>query len=127
MNYKQFIYKPGKKNGLKDFDPDFGGEIGDEKAREMLRENAGRIAEYQDLLMAHETNGLLVIFQAMDGAGKDATIKNVMSCLDPQGCEMKMYKAPGEKEVKKDLYDSAANEPTRPLFRHRAVDNNSKI
>jgi PPK2 family polyphosphate:nucleotide phosphotransferase len=64
--------------------------------------------------MAHETNGLLVIFQAMDGAGKDAMIKNVMSRLDPQGCEMKMFKAPTEKEVKHDyLWRAAQSVPAR--------------
>jgi len=108
MNYQQFIYKPGKKIGLKDFDSDFAADFSKEKAQKMLKGNAERIAKYQDLLMAHETNGLLVIFQAMDGAGKDAMIKNVMSRLDPQGCEMKMFKAPTEKEVKHDYLRRAA-------------------
>ena len=108
MNYQQFIYKPGKKNRLKDFDSDFAVDFSKEKAQKMLKGNAERIAKYQDLLMAHETNGLLVIFQAMDGAGKDAMIKNVMSRLDPQGCEMKMFKAPTEKEVKHDYLRRAA-------------------
>lgn len=114
MNYKQFIYKQGVKNGLKNFDPDFAHDFDREKMRKMLDENAKRIAEYQDLLMAHETNGLLVIFQAMDGAGKDAMIKNVMSRLDPQGCEMKMFQAPTEKEVKHDyLWRAAQAIPAR--------------
>ena len=108
MNYQQFIYKPGKKIGLKDFDSDFAADFSKEKAQKMLKGNAERIAKYQDLLMAHETNGLLVIFQAMDGAGKDAMIKNVMSRLDPQGCEMKMFKGPTEKEVKHDYLRRAA-------------------
>ena len=114
VNYKQFIYTPGKKNSLKDFDSDFAVDFDNEKSQEMLNENAERIAKYQDLLMAHETNGLLVIFQAMDGAGKDAMIKNVMSRLDPQGCEMKMFKAPTEKEVKHDfLWRAAQSVPAR--------------
>lgn len=82
MNYKQFIYKPGVKNSFKDFDPDYAADFEREKMEAVLKENAERIAKYQDLLMAHETNGLLVIFQAMDGAGKDALIKNVVSHLD---------------------------------------------
>lgn len=114
MNYKQFIYKPGKKTSLKDFDSDFAAGFDDEKSREMLNENVERIAKYQDLLMAHETNGLLVIFQAMDGAGKDAMIKNVMARLDPQGCEMKMFQAPTEKEIKHDyLWRAAQSVPAR--------------
>lgn len=114
MNDKHFIYKRGGKNKLKDFDPDYAADFDEEKAKKMLDENAERIAKSQDLLMAHETNGLLVIFQAMDGAGKDAMIKNVMACLDPQGCEMKMFQAPTEKEVKHDyLWRAAQAVPAR--------------
>jgi PPK2 family polyphosphate:nucleotide phosphotransferase len=114
MNYKQFIYKPGEKNRLEDFGARFAADFGAEESQAALNENVERIAKYQDLLMAHETNGLLVIFQAMDGAGKDAMIKNVMSRLDPQGCEMKMFQAPTEKEVKHDyLWRAAQAIPAR--------------
>ncbi len=109
MNHEQFIYQPNEKQGLADFDPDFTDGFGSEReAQEKMQQDAAEMAKYQDILMAHETNGLLVIFQAMDGAGKDATIKNVMSALDPQGCEMKMFKAPSEEEVKHDYLRRAA-------------------
>ncbi len=109
VNHNQFIYQPDKKAQLTDFDPNFTADFNDEQqARASMDKDAADIAKYQDILMAHETNGLLVIFQAMDGAGKDATIKNVMSNLDPQGCEMKMFKAPTEKEVKHDYLQRAA-------------------
>ncbi len=76
MNHNQFIYQPDKKARLADFNPNFTADSGDEqKARARLERDASEIAKYQDILMAHETNGLLIIFQAMDGAGKDATIK----------------------------------------------------
>lgn len=115
MDHKQFIYQPDKKARLADFDPDFTADSGDEKdARARLEKDALEIVKYQDILMAHETNGLLVIFQAMDGAGKDAAVKNVMSALDPQGCEMKMFKAPSEKELKHDyLWRAAQSVPAR--------------
>lgn len=115
MNYEQFIYKPGKKTRLKNFDPDFTADFGDEQvARASMQKDASEIAKFQDILMAHETNGLLVIFQAMDGAGKDATIKNVMANLDPQGCEVKMFKEQTEKEVKHDyLHRAACSVPAR--------------
>lgn len=109
MNHRQFIYNADKGVRLRDFDPDFAaGFDTEEQARGKVEKNALEIAKYQDILMAHEQNGLLVIFQAMDGAGKDATIKNVMSALDPQGCEMKMFKAPTEREVKHDYLQRAA-------------------
>ena len=100
---------------LADFDPNFTADFNDEQqARVSMEKDTADIADYQDMLMAHETNGLLIIFQAMDGGGKDATIKNVMSNLDPQGCEMKMFKAPSEKEVKHDyLWRAAQSVPAR--------------
>jgi len=115
MNHKQFIYNPDKETRLADFDPNFTADFnGEKEAQERMQKDALEMAKYQDILMAHETNGLLIIFQAMDGAGKDATIKNVMSALDPQGCEMKMFKAPSEKEVKHDyLWRAAQSVPAR--------------
>jgi PPK2 family polyphosphate:nucleotide phosphotransferase len=115
MDHKQFIYNPGKSVRLADFDPNFTADFdSEEEARASVREDAERMAKYQDILMAHETNGLLIVFQAMDGAGKDATIKHVMNNLYPQGCEMKMFKAPSEKEVKHDyLWRAAQSVPAR--------------
>jgi PPK2 family polyphosphate:nucleotide phosphotransferase len=109
IDYKQFIYNAEKKTRLKDFDTNFTADFTDEQqAQASMQKDAAEIAKYQDILMAHEKHGLLVIFQAMDGAGKDATIKNVMSNLDPQGCEIKMFKAPTDKEVKHDFLRRAA-------------------
>jgi PPK2 family polyphosphate:nucleotide phosphotransferase len=115
MKHENFIYKPAGKSRLKDHDPDFTADVESEaEAQEKLRATAEEMAKYQDYLMAHETNGLIVIFQAMDGAGKDAAIKNVMSSLDPQGCEMKMFKAQTKKEMKHDyLWLAAQNVPAR--------------
>jgi len=97
----QFIYRPGK--GLAGYDPKFTGGLTEEReARASLDEYAAAIAKYQDMLMAHATYGLLVIFQGMDGAGKDAAVKHVMSSVDPQGCEVKMFKEATEKEVRHD-------------------------
>jgi PPK2 family polyphosphate:nucleotide phosphotransferase len=103
MDTSRFIYRPEEGGALADFDPKFTGGFSDEgEARELMTQAAADIARYQDILMAHGTHGLLVIFQAMDGAGKDATIKHVMSAADPQGCEVKMFKEATEKEVKHD-------------------------
>ncbi len=115
MNHKQFIYNPDKSVQLADFDPNFTADFDTEEAAQTsMCEDADQMAKYQDILMAHETNGLLIIFQAMDGAGKDATIKHVMNSLDPQGCEMKMFKAPTEKELRHDyLWRAAQSVPAR--------------
>jgi PPK2 family polyphosphate:nucleotide phosphotransferase len=101
MDTAQFIYRQGA--GLAGYDPKFTGEFTrEEDARAWLAEAAEGIAKYQDILMAHGDYGLVVILQAMDGAGKDATIKHVMSSADPQGCEVKMFKEATEKEVRHD-------------------------
>ena len=101
MDTAQFVYRRGA--GLAAFDPKFTGGFADEgAARSSLAEAAAGIAKYQDILMAHGDYGLLVLLQAMDGAGKDATIKHVMSSADPQGCEVKMFKTMTEKEVRHD-------------------------
>jgi len=103
MDTDSFIYRPGGGASLADFDTKCtGGFAGEEEARAWTEEAARDIAKYQDILMAHGDYGLLVILQAMDGAGKDATIKHVMSAADPQGCEVKMFKEATEKEVRHD-------------------------
>ena len=86
--------KPGKKFRLKDHDPAWAGdkERAQEGAQGIRRENALRgltaLAEAQDLLYASDTYSILLIFQAMDAAGKDSTIKHVMSGVNPQGCQV---------------------------------------
>jgi PPK2 family polyphosphate:nucleotide phosphotransferase len=103
MDTDRFIYRAGEGASLADFDPKYtGGFAREEDARGWTEGAARDIAKYQDILMAHGDCGLLVILQAMDGAGKDATIKHVMSSADPQGCEVKMFKEATEKEVRHD-------------------------
>jgi PPK2 family polyphosphate:nucleotide phosphotransferase len=102
MKFSQFK-APAKKFSFKNFDPAYTGNFkSEEDARESIEKDAADLARYQDILMAHETYGLVVIFQGMDSAGKDSIIKHVMSPLDPQGCETKMFKSPTEKERRHD-------------------------
>ena len=102
MKHSQFI-APHAKFSFKNFDPDFTGDFKSEaEAQDIIGKNAADLAKYQDILMAHETYGLLLIFQGMDAAGKDSAIKHILSNLDPQGCETKMFKSPSEKERRHD-------------------------
>ena len=95
MNHNHFIVPPDKKIRLADYDPGFTAEFEDkEDALTQLREDVLRMAEYQDVLYAQDTYALLIIFQAMDAAGKDGAIKHVMSGVDPQGCQVFSFKAP---------------------------------
>lgn len=68
-------------------------------ARELLDEGTRRIADLQDKLYAQNTYAILMIFQALDAAGKDGTIKHVMSGINPQGCHVVSFKAPSSEEL----------------------------
>ncbi len=96
----------GRKFRLKDIDPaDTGGlqsEFKDE-ARALLQESVGWLSEEQDMLYAQDKWAVLLIFQAMDAAGKDGTIKHVMSGVNPQGCHVTSFKAPTTTEMDHDF------------------------
>jgi PPK2 family polyphosphate:nucleotide phosphotransferase len=115
LKHHYFIAPPGKRVRLKDYDPAFTGEFQSEREAEaQMREDCGTLAALQDKLLAQGTHALLLIFQAMDGAGKDGTIKHVMSSVDPQGCTVTNFKRPGEKELKHDyLWRFARELPER--------------
>src|SRR5215216_559386 len=96
-----FCITNGKKFRLKDVDPgdtlDFGS---DEKpqAQEALAAGVEVLGELQEKLWAQDRWAVLIIFQAMDAAGKDGAIKHVMSGVNPQGCEVTSFKAPSAEE-----------------------------
>jgi PPK2 family polyphosphate:nucleotide phosphotransferase len=96
----------GDKFALKDFDPgDTNGLNKDFKddAQALLTEGIERLAELQDRLYAQDRWSLLLVFQAMDAAGKDGTIKHVMSGVNPQGCQVYSFKAPTPEELDHDF------------------------
>lgn len=70
-----------------------------ERAQELLDKSLAELAETQELLYADDRYSLLIIFQAMDAAGKDGTIKHVMSGVNPQGCQVFSFKRPSEEEL----------------------------
>jgi len=93
-----FIVTPGKKVSLKKLRADWTAGVKKERAREHLAEGIQKLALRQDMLYAQDRYGVLVIFQAMDAAGKDGTIKHVMSGVNPQGCQVWSFKAPSGEE-----------------------------
>ena len=96
----------GKRFGLRDVDPDdthgLKSEFKDE-AKVLLQQGVQMLAEMQDKLYAQDRWSLLLVFQAMDAAGKDGTIKHVMSGVNPQGCEVASFKAPSSEELDHDF------------------------
>lgn len=98
-----FSVRPGSKPSLKKLDTAFtGGFTSEDEAHKKIDADCGELARLQDMLMAQESHGLLVILQAMDGSGKDGTIKHVASGLDPQGCTAHNFSKPSELENKHD-------------------------
>ena len=103
MNTDKFLVKPGSKVDLKKHPTDFAGDYKDKKeAAKDLEKNIARLAELQDILYAQNVHSLLIIFQAMDAAGKDSAIKHVMSGVNPQGCQVTAFKAPSAEELDHD-------------------------
>lgn len=103
MKHSDYIVRPGKKFSLKAFDPGAHGEFKNrEEAAEKLRGDIETLAELQDVFYAADTYSLLIIFQAMDAAGKDGAIKHVMSGLNPQGCQVASFKSPSAREMDHD-------------------------
>jgi PPK2 family polyphosphate:nucleotide phosphotransferase len=85
---------------LKDFDPEDTNGMKDKKqAKEILEHSRDLLSEFQEKLYAQDRWALLIIFQAMDAAGKDGAVKHVMSGINPQGCDVTSFKAPSQEEL----------------------------
>lgn len=103
LHPKNLIAKPGSKIKLKDFDPGYTGNFKRKTDVDGLLEvGIQELAKYQNILYAQNTYALLIVFQAMDAAGKDSTIKHVMSGLNPQGCEVFSFKSPSVEDLDHD-------------------------
>jgi PPK2 family polyphosphate:nucleotide phosphotransferase len=100
----RLIVPPGKKIRLaKDYDPRFTGRIVEKKeAAALLQRGVKMLAELQDMLYAQDRHAILIVLQAMDAAGKDGTIKHVMSGVNPQGVQVVSFKAPSAEELDHD-------------------------
>jgi PPK2 family polyphosphate:nucleotide phosphotransferase len=105
----------GKQFRLKDYDPADTCKLhSQEHAEELVAKGVARMAELQDMLYAQNRWGLLLLFQAMDAAGKDGVIKHVMSGVNPQGCQVYSFKTPSAEELDHDyLWRTAKCLPER--------------
>src|SRR5262249_52378978 len=103
---KPFRVTKGKDFQLKDVDPDdtldFTKEEHKSIAKEALANGVMALAELQDKLYAQDKWAVLLIFQAMDAAGKDGAIKHVMSGINPQGCQVYSFKSPSAEDLDHD-------------------------
>jgi len=101
--------EPGTKVRLKHHDPDWtlakelahgSEERVKQQAKELLRKNLNDLSTAQELLYASGTHSVLIVLQAMDAAGKDGTIKHVLSGVNPQGCQVTSFKQPSSEELR---------------------------
>jgi len=103
---KPFRVTKGKNFRLKDVDPDdtldFTKEADKPRSKEALSRGVTALAELQDKLYAQDKWAVLLIFQAMDAAGKDGAIKHVMSGVNPQGCQVFSFKSPSAEDLDHD-------------------------
>lgn len=111
-----FRVTKGKGFRLKDFNPGdtLGLKMDKEEAAQLLQRESEWLAMEQDILYAQDSWSVLLVFQAMDAAGKDGTIKHVMSRVNPQGCDVFSFKQPSDEELSHDfLWRYATKVPQR--------------
>ena len=100
---KDYRIDDGKGFRLKDVDPDGTGKLTKEEAAAELERGIESLRQMQEKLYAQDRWALLLIFQAMDAAGKDSAIKQVMSGINPQGCQVFSFKSPSAEELDHDF------------------------
>ena len=100
LDHGPVLVPPGKKLRLKDRDPAYAAGFDTKaEAKEALLEDVSGLAQAQELLWASKAYAVIIIFQALDAAGKDGTIKHVMSGVNPQGVDVLSFKAPSDEEL----------------------------
>lgn len=115
MNTEKYLVKEKKKLDLYEVPTSYHGKLEKKEVKEVLiPENIKKIREYQERLYAENNQALLIVLQAMDAAGKDSLIKNIMTGVNPQGTKVVSFKKPSENELDHDyLWRVAKNLPPR--------------
>jgi PPK2 family polyphosphate:nucleotide phosphotransferase len=103
VKLEHLLVKPGTRAGLADRDPAGAGELKKDDAKSLLGQYTEKLAELQELLWANDSRALLVIFQGMDGSGKDSATKHVLSGVNPQGVQVVSFKQPSPEELEHDF------------------------
>ena len=99
----KFVVLPHQKIKLKKYNPAYTGNVNKQEVEDFLTSSVNKLSEIQDKLYAQDKYAILIIFQAMDAAGKDSTIKHVMTGINPQGCQVYSFKEPSKEELDHDF------------------------
>ena len=104
INYDKIRVQPNTTINLRDYDTDDTGKLKDKgEGKDLQRDNLKKLKDLQEMLYAFNRYAVLLIFQAMDAAGKDSTIEHVMSGVNPQGCQVFSFKQPSANELEHDF------------------------
>lgn len=103
FNADKLRVTPGENVNLRQYDPAETFNISKRKAEKEVEDHVKELAEFHDLLYAEDKRALLIVLQGMDAAGKDGTIRHVMSGVNPQGCTVTSFKEPSTKELEHDF------------------------
>jgi PPK2 family polyphosphate:nucleotide phosphotransferase len=103
LELKKYLAQGGNSFKLKTFSTTYKGDLGKETGKEELKRIKENLKSYQEVLYAADSHSVLIIFQAMDAAGKDSAIEHVMSGLNPQGCQVYNFKTPNSEEYSHDF------------------------
>ena len=99
----RFLAPSGQKIKLKDYSTHYNGDLDEKAGKETLAAIKEKLSSHQATLYAENSHSVLIIFQAMDAAGKDGAVAHVMSGLNPQGCEVYSFKTPSVSEYEHDF------------------------
>lgn len=111
MNTEKYLVSEKKKLNLYDVPTSYNGKLQKEEVKEVLiPENIAKMREYHERLYAENNQSLLIVLQAMDAAGKDSLIKNIMTGVNPQGTKVVPFKKPSENELDHDYLWRVAKE-----------------
>lgn len=99
---KKLMAQPGEKHKISDYDHAYTADISKNDAEDKMKDTIKKLRKLQNKLYAFDKYTVLIIFQAMDAAGKDGTIKHVMSGINPQGCQVFSFKQPSYEELDHD-------------------------
>jgi len=117
MTLTDFVAKPGRPVRLSRFDTNDTHGMSKQDGQGLLEKNVDELSKLQEMLYSQDRHALLVILQAMDAAGKDSTIKHVMSGVNPQGVQICSFKAPSSRELDHDyLWRSVLALPERGMI-----------
>jgi PPK2 family polyphosphate:nucleotide phosphotransferase len=117
LNFSHFKVPAGKRIKVADLPTDVDSDLKKSDATEKLEDDVRKLAELQSMLAAQDTYALLIILQAMDAAGKDGTVKHVLSGVNPSGCHVRSFKVPSNEELDHDyLWRYAKSIPERGII-----------